>query len=238
LVETPTLDRLLAQGRAALAARSVMPSVTLPCHMSIFHSVEPGRHGIVTNTWTPQVRPVPGLFEVAHGAGRRTAAYYNWEELRDLWRPGALDTGFFWRDNRSPAGDARVAQAAAQGLRQEGLDLAFVYLGYVDEAGHRHGWLSPGYLEAVAHADACIAQVWEALADRGTLLVTSDHGGHERSHGTAAATDLLVPLILAGEGVSGAGPLDGSVSLLDVAPTLAALLGLAAPEEWEGHSLV
>lgn len=238
LVETPALDRLIAQGRATLTARSVMPSVTLPCHMSIFHSVEPGRHGIVTNTWSPQVRPVPGLFEVAHRAGLRAAAYYNWEELRDLWRPGALQTGFFWRDNKSPAGDAHIAQAAVQGLRQGLFDLAFVYLGYVDEAGHRHGWLSPGYLEAVAHADTCIGQVWEALAGHGTLLVTSDHGGHARSHGTDADEDLLVPMILAGAGVPGHGPLDGAVHLLDVAPTLATLLGLDAPDEWEGRPLL
>ncbi len=238
LVETPALDRLMAQGRATLAARSVMPSVTLPCHMTIFHSVEPGRHGVVTNTWTPQVRPVRGLFEVAQGAGLRTAAYYNWEELRDLWRPGALETGYFWRDNKSPAGDARVAQAAVEGLQGGEVDLAFVYLGYVDEAGHRYGWLSPGYLQAVAHADACIGRVWAALDGRGAMLVTSDHGGHDRSHGTDADADLLVPLILAGETLSEAGPLEGAVSLLDVAPTLAALLGLAAPDEWEGRALL
>ncbi|MDO4829744.1 MAG: alkaline phosphatase family protein, partial [Clostridia bacterium] len=46
-----------------LHARTVMPSVTLPCHMSLFHSVDPDRHGILTNTYVPQVRPVEGLYE-------------------------------------------------------------------------------------------------------------------------------------------------------------------------------
>jgi predicted AlkP superfamily pyrophosphatase or phosphodiesterase len=235
---TPNLAALMARGRATLSARSVMPSVTLPCHMSIFHSVEPGRHGVVTNVWTPQVRPVPGLFEVARAAGLRTAAFYNWEELRDLWRPGSLETGFFWRDNKSPEGDTLVAEAAVQGLASDAIDLAFVYLGYVDEAGHRHGWLTPGYLEAVTHADACIGMLREAVGDAGAILVTADHGGHERSHGTAADADMLVPMLLAGRGVGGPGALEGEVTLLDVAPTLAALLGLASPPEWEGRALL
>lgn len=237
LTETPTMHHLIARGRATLAARAVMPSVTLPCHMSMFHSVEPGRHGIVTNTWTPQVRPVPGLFDVAHAAGLRTAAYYNWEELRDLWRPSALTTGFFWYDHKSSAGDMAIAQAAAKSIREHEIDLAFVYLGWVDEAGHRYGWLSPGYLEAVANADACLGVVLEAVGSQGALLVTSDHGGHDRSHGTDADTDLLVPMILAGQGIAGPGAL-GDASLLDVAPTLAALLSLPAQPEWEGRCLV
>ena len=236
--ETPVLDALMARGRATLTARSVMPTVTLPCHMSIFHSVEPGRHGVVTNMWTPQVRPVPGLFDVARAAGLRTAAYYNWEELRDLWRPGGLATGYYWYDNKSPDGDARITQAAAEGLRAYEVDLAFVYLGHVDEAGHRYGWLSPGYLDAVANADACIGMLVEALGPEGTLLVTADHGGHDRSHGTDADVDMLVPLIIAGAGVAEAGSLGEGASLLDVAPTIATLHGLPIPDEWEGRNLL
>jgi len=45
-------------------AKTVMPSVTLPCHMSLFHSVDPSRHGTTTNTYAPQVRSVKGLCEV------------------------------------------------------------------------------------------------------------------------------------------------------------------------------
>jgi len=236
LVETPALDALIARGRHTLAARTVMPSVTLPCHMSLFHSVDPGRHGVVTNTWTPQVRPVSGLFDVARQAGLRAAAFYNWEQLRDLWRPGAVETAFFWHDNKSPEGDACVAQAAIERLTAEPYDLAFVYLGHTDSAGHRDGWLSPYYLDAVRHADACIGQVVAALGDSLTLFVLADHGGHERSHGTEASEDMTIPLIMAGPGI-GQGEL-GDASIMDVAPTVAKLVGLYAPAEWEGRALL
>ena len=75
---------LKAHSAYSMKATTVMPSVTLPCHMSLFHSVTPQRHGILTNTYVPQVRPVKGLCEVLRGAGKKNAFFYNWEELKDL----------------------------------------------------------------------------------------------------------------------------------------------------------
>ena len=130
---TPNMSKLMARGVWSLSCQSVMPSVTLPCHMSMFHSVDPGRHGIVTNTWTPQVRPIEGLFEVAHRAMVRTGAFYNWEQLRDLWRPGSLTIGMYDADCRTLAGDRIVATEAAMSVEIDELELIFVYLGVTDE---------------------------------------------------------------------------------------------------------
>ena len=47
-------------------------------------------HGILTNTYVPQVRPVNGLCEQLRAGGRKCAFFYNWEELRDLSRPESL----------------------------------------------------------------------------------------------------------------------------------------------------
>lgn len=58
----PEVQKLMAEGKSTLRGRTVMPSVTLPCHMSLMHSVDPERYGVLTNTFTPQVRPVTGLF--------------------------------------------------------------------------------------------------------------------------------------------------------------------------------
>ena len=68
LKNIPLAQALLKKSTYSLAADTVMPSVTLPCHMSLFHSVDPSRHGTTTNTYAPQVRPVEGLCEVLHHA--------------------------------------------------------------------------------------------------------------------------------------------------------------------------
>ena len=59
----PFVEELKKISAYTLEGSSVNPSVTLPCHMSIFHSVTPQRHGMSTNTYVPMVRPVNSLFE-------------------------------------------------------------------------------------------------------------------------------------------------------------------------------
>ena len=63
--------------------------------MSLFHSVPPERHGILTNTYVPQVRPIKGLCERLSLAGKICSFFYNWEELRDLSRPSYLAYSYF-----------------------------------------------------------------------------------------------------------------------------------------------
>ena len=86
----PFAEKLIKESTYSLKAQTVMPSVTLPCHMSLFHSVDPTRHGIVTNTYVPQVRPIEGLFDRLDKFDKKCAFFYTWEELRDLSRPDHL----------------------------------------------------------------------------------------------------------------------------------------------------
>ena len=48
----PYVDELKKMASYTFDARTVFPSVTLPCHMSMFHSVPPERHGTTTNIYT------------------------------------------------------------------------------------------------------------------------------------------------------------------------------------------
>jgi len=73
---------------------------------------------------------------------------------------------------------------------------------------------------------------------RATVIVTADHG-HVASggHGGSEREVSNVPLVLAGRGiVPGATARDAQ--LIDVAPTVAALLGIPAPRHAEGRALV
>ena len=236
--DTPVMDRLLAAGAHTLTAQTVMPSMTLPCHTSLFLGVRPSRHGITTNIWTPQVRPVPGLFDVLQDAGLTTAFFYNWEELRDLGRPGALNASFMVKDTTGDGGaDTAVAQLAARWLANNPFNFAFVYLGGTDIAGHAWGWMSQPYLQAIAHADRCIGMVLNALPPNCTVLVTSDHGGHERTHGTDAPEDMTIPWMIAGPGIRRGHAIQVPVSLLDTAPTLARVLNVPVHPHWEGRAV-
>lgn len=233
--DCPQLRAFRARGASTMAARSVTPSMTLPCHTSIFHSVPPSRHGITSNTWTPMARPLPGLLDLARADNLRCAMFYNWEPLRDLGRPGSLFRSAFRDTAYEPDGDAWVASEASQALADGGLDFAFVYLGTVDTAGHAYGWMSEGYLRQVEQADAWLGQVLDALPGDAHVLVQSDHGGIERNHGGDTPEELTIPWMVAGPRIRVDHTIESPVSLLDTAPTLAKLLALPRHREWEGR---
>lgn len=95
---------------------------------------------------------------------------------------------------------------------------------------------------AVECVDACIARVAEAVRQRGgALLITADHGNAELKVDArdgsrlTAHTTSPVPVILCGAGNR---PLRSGGGLADVAPTVLAVLGLAAPPLMTGHDLV
>ncbi len=235
---TPVVASLMRAGACTLTARTVSPSVTLPCHASLFFSAPPVVHDVLTNVW-PGHRPLaPGLIDLLRSAGLRCAAVFNWEQLRHLWAPGAVAGSIFLANCKETDGDQRLADLAIPWLAHAGHDFVFYYLGCTDEAGHAHGWMSDGYLNVLSRADTVIGQLLDSIPGQPAVFVASDHGGHERIHGTDCPEDMTVPLIVAGAPRFQSGcDIHGPVTIIDVAPTIAAALGIAAPSGWLGRDL-
>lgn len=231
----PTLRGLMGRGASTMAARSVMPSITLPCHMSIFHSVPPTRHGITANLYLPMARPLPGLVETLRAAGRRSAFVYNWEPLRDLCRPETLHYGYFREAPLDKTYDDAVADEAVRLLGDESFDFVFIYFGSVDAAGHAYGWMSQPYIEQLERVDGLLGRVLDAAPGDATLIVHSDHGGHERTHGTERPEDMTIPWVAAGPTIRSGHTIAAPVSLIDTAPTVVRLLGVPPNPAWEGR---
>lgn len=234
---TPRVDALIAAGRSTMTGRTVMPSVTLPCHMAMFHSVPPERHGVTTNTWAPQVRPIPGLADVLKQAGKVVHAFHNWEHLRDLWRPGATKLDKSIDNSHDFDGDIVIGDWAVEALTTAPADFSFVYFGHTDVAGHDHGWMSDEYIAAISRADVQIGRVVDAAGPDAVIIVTADHGGHARSHGTEMDEDMTIPIVIAGPGIT-PGAIASPAGILDIAPTITALFGVANPDDWSGRSLL
>lgn len=222
-----------------LSAKTVFPSVTLPCHLSMFHSVTPDRHGTTTNVYAPQVRPVRGLCEVLSAANKKCAFFYEWEELRDVSRTGSLAFSFLCsgRFIGREEMNNKTAAAAKRYLAEEDFDFAFLYLGYTDWAGHKYGWLSEEYMYAMKNSWKNIQSVISSLTDEYTVIITADHGGHDRMHGSDCPEDMTIPIFILGNGICrGANFKD--CSILDIAPTVTKIFGLQADEDWEGKPLI
>jgi predicted AlkP superfamily pyrophosphatase or phosphodiesterase len=230
----PNIKALKARGSATMTAQSVTPSITLPCHTSIFHSVPPSRHGITSNDWHPMARPLPGLVDVLGNSAKTVAFFYNWEQLRDLNRPGSLAFSFFRNTAYDIDGDDEIAAEAARRVPVDRPDLAFLYLGTVDAVGHFCGWMSAEYLAQLERIDGLLGNVLAALPPDYSIIVHADHGGHDRYHGTELPEDMTIPWLAAGPNIKAGHTIQSPVTLLDTAPTIARLLGLPPHPQWEG----
>jgi predicted AlkP superfamily pyrophosphatase or phosphodiesterase len=243
-----TLQRLMQEGAYTLSATTILPSKTLPSHTSMLTGEDVDEHGITWNS--NQVGDhghveVPTIFDVAHERGFHTAAFFSKTKFEHLQREGTLDYTQAPAPGRVPYFGDRWPVSRTMGdveryLKGNRPNLLFVHVGEPDYAGHRHGWMSKKYGEAVRAADAAVARLVKA-GDRTygegnwTLIVTADHGGHGRDHGSKDPRDVTIPWISWGKGVAGGGrELAGTIRTFDTASTALWLLGLEEPSDWAG----
>ena len=113
----------------------------------------------------------------------------------------------------------------------------FLYLGETDElGGHDNGWMSDIYLQVVNNAIACTERLYESLPEGYTLILTADHGGHGRGHGSDMPEDMTIPILCTGPRFEKGLELPGG-SIKDIAVTIADLLEVSHAKEWEGTAL-
>ncbi len=229
--DLPSLRRLINEGASTLDARTAYElTVTLPNHTGMMtgRTIDGPRGTSVTfnddnGSTLDQVHgsAVPGMFDVAHDRGVRTALFAEKDKFRFLVRSwdaehGAPDvTGE--DDGRDKIDTADIAPAGELvddvlgAMRGDGPALVFWHLAGPDVAGHANGWLTPAYLRAVREADRRIGEILAgldadpALSARTTILLTADHGGPRdaRDHGDAAApANYRIPFIARGRGVA------------------------------------
>jgi len=218
--------------------QSMNPSVTFPCHFSMTHSVTPQRHGILSNTYVPQVRPVMGIFEKINNAGGISSMFYGWEPLRDIALPGSLKFSTYINAYMKESSDTVLTDEALRVIGENKPDFVFLYMVETDEkGGHDNGWMSDEYLRRIFIAIDNVKRVIDTYGDEYSVIVMADHGGHDRSHGSTLPEDMTIPFFFYGPDFAEGKEIDG-VSLLDIAPTIASLMGITPDAEWEGHSVI
>ncbi len=217
--------------------RSVIPPITLPCHMSMFHSVVPDRHGVLDNLYLRPAHHIDGLCEVLERGKKKCAFCYTWAELRDLCRPGSLALedfrNYFKYEDQA---DRQMCARTVELLQTEKPDFIFYYTGHTDEVAHKYGWMTPEYMDAVALASEHMEQIVQALPPEYTMIITADHGGHGRNHGQDVPEDMTIPISLYGAPWEKGKELP-CIRLIDLAPTIVDLLGCEIPGNWDGTSL-
>jgi tetratricopeptide (TPR) repeat protein len=262
-VETPWIDRLAAGGVRFDQAHA-QNVVTLPSHANILSGRYPLDHGVRDNSGFRFPDGIDTLATRLTGAGYATGAFVSAFPLDSRF---GLDRGFDVYDDRLGDPEARTAflmpersgartVEAARKWRaaQTRPTLTWIHLyephfPYVPPEPFASRYAPSPYHGEVAYTDSLLGPVLAPLLQAGkegrTLVVlTGDHGEGlgehgEKTHGIFAYdTTLRVPLILYAPRLFGPRAPVARVRHVDILPTVLDALGLAAPKDASGQSLL
>lgn len=217
--KAPNLHFLIEQGAATLNARTDADlAVTLPNHTCMLTGL--GVNGDNGHNYHDNGEPtgtlhevkgryLPSIFDVVYKKGLRTALFASklkfklylksYSELINSAQINAYD-------------DAQTIQAAVQELTTHTPHFMFIHVTAPDHTGHHAGWdlaADSPYLKAVQDDDALIGQLLLAiqqndrLRDTTAVIVTADHGGHDKTHGDMDdPRDITIPFLVWGADVA------------------------------------
>lgn len=240
--QMPTLMQMRSEGTGTWEAFTVVPSITLVSHTSMLTGVQPDKHLIDWNSWKPEkgVVSVPTIFALAKKKGLTTSLFAGKEKFKHLNIPGSVDDFSIPGNDATTVVDAKtVAAAAAQCIVDKKPNLCFIHFADSDTTGHAFGWGSSEQIKAFSDEDAALLMIKEALqkagiVDSSVVILTADHGGHAKTHGSTILEDMHIPWIAWGQGVKKGAPLKERISTCDTAATALWLLDVEVPKEFDG----
>lgn len=250
VADTPHLDALIADG--CWTDQALTGDITVS---------GPGWSSFLTGTWRDKHGSVDNAFEVTH-YDRYPHMFQRLDEAAPQvvtahlvdWKPidehilGDAPTDFRFFHDYEDHGDVRVTEATLDILVRPEVDLLFVYLAELDNAGHAHGYhpTSPGYVEQLEVIDRQVGRILDAVRKRPTadredwlVIVSTDHSGTlDGSHGRDIPGHRRIPFLVSGPSAA-RGRLHASVNQVDIPATAFAHLGVPVDPawEWDGRSV-
>ena len=166
----------------------------------------------------------------------RSVCVYDWTGIGPLI--DTLSVSSFTCVAYAPDSLSSIDYTARYGVPvlKEGMpDLFFFYSVDVDETGHKYGWGSTEYYEAIVRFDKALGLLLGEVKPGTTVVLTSDHGGKpNKKHGNYDIRDFRTPLFV-WDGGKTRGEIVFNVMQYDLTAYIAGLLGLKLPAEWRGR---
>lgn len=239
----PTLNALRVRG-AAIDATVGTPSFSRPGRATIAVGAPPSIHGVTTNR-QKRVIPLDNLIRRVGAAGGtcRIAGSKIWSGLfaEDIARCGVYQEG----EGKEGPGMFVQQVPAIRAAQEKGIEfviekpamLRIADIISTDFAAHEYGGASPEYQAELQRIDAMIAVLSNRLdLSRETLVITADHGHRDQGgHGGEEAEVLAIPIVMVGAGIKSSVTVNALQA--DIAPTIAALLGVGLPTASSGQPI-
>jgi hypothetical protein len=228
----PNLNALRAKG-SDVSLAAPQPTLSYPNWTTILTGASPDVSGVTTNWRTTKVL-APTLIDTVKAAGKRVAVVgpTDFTSLYGI-APGK---GAVLRDWEGTFLTQVLIDDALQLSKETSPALLVIHLPDLDEVGHQSGGSSAKYRDMAERIDGELSRIALGMESTGTVLVvTSDHGHtNAGGHGGGEPEATHVPAVIVGTGVK-IGKQTGDLAQL--APTIAALLGVRVPPYAEERGL-
>lgn len=247
--DMPFLKSKLPESAWTLHKRSILPSSSACNWATMFKGAGPEAHGYIDwNTRTPafEVTEInrkgffPSLFSVYRETHPKAEMgyMYQWEGMKYIFDMD--DFSFVYQFPGSVAGSDQMKSAAISYIKKSHPTLAAFFWGYPDSIGHSIGWGTDEYMAELNHIDSIIESIVNVcieigIYDNTLFVITSDHGGHDQTHGQPLMSDLETPFIVFGPGIE-PGEITEPFMQYDVTSLLADYLHLSQPSSWRGRT--
>ena len=258
-VAMPVYSRLAEEGTLFLRAYSPYP-LTIPSHATIFTGKTPPAHGVRDNGEFILGEAEVTLAERFEQVGYTTAAFTSAFPTQAHWgfgqgfsiyhdplerRPNVRD----WRDERiaeDVVSDTINMLDEVHGPLFLWVHLFDAHWPYDPPQPWATIYADNPYLGEIVYASDQVGRLiewWDRKYVDSVVVLTSDHGeglgeGGEETHGFLLHdATIRVPLILRGSGVPKGQRLADPVGLVDIAPTILDISGIAGSDEMEGSNL-
>lgn len=252
--KTPNIDGLVNDGIYFADTDIICPrptkadTISGPGWSNQLTGVWPDKHGVLDNSFKgSNYEKYPHFFtrlkQVRPEA--KTVSLTTWEPIKAKILSGADDGRHFGGEKPGDyiGGDRQATDALLDVLKTQDPDAVVLYLGNVDETGHKYGFHPkvPQYNAAIEEVDMQIGRVLSGLKARPTyaqedwlIIVCTDHGGLGTGHGGGHDKPEIRRIFLI---VSGRSALRGRseepTSQVDIVPTALTHLGIPIDPTWE-----
>ncbi|MDR2313861.1 MAG: alkaline phosphatase [Spirochaetaceae bacterium] len=227
--DMPVVKRMIRGGASSVKVLSVLPTNSAPNWSSLFRGAPPEYNG---------AKNFPSIFSLLQeqGGGKKAAFFYEWSGLEHICDGDAADK----RGNIET--DMKTAGEIAAYIIEKKPYLTAIVFNEPDSTGHSGGWGSAAYYAKLAELDALIAVIEQGVRDAGiyqdtVFVLSADHGGIFWGHGFNSPRQREIPLIVYGDGIRKGYTIPSPLSICDIAPTMALILGLRPPPQWTGRPL-
>lgn len=276
-VNTPAIDSIGKEGgyhRCTMGGNvgtiTETPTISAVCYNSILTSTWANKHNVWNNDIQAPNYNYPTIFKVIKDlrTDAKIGVYSGWEENRtllvgdDAVGTGMLHVDYYFHDSdknteKYPENDPMrifkldqdVVDCASRSIIEDGPDVSWIYLWYMDDSGHRNG-NGENFDNDLQKVDKQISQIWSAVKAREAktgeewlTIITTDHGRTENGYGHGGQSErertTWIAMDKPGNQHFNA---ERNVLCTDIVPTICNYIKMRVPvkiaREWEGVPMV